>query len=184
MSEFSEPGDGIARPVAGATGRVADFNSFYRSEFASLAVLAGATAGDRSTGEDIAQEALTRANRRWHEVAVMEKPGAWVRRVAINLALSRRRKLASETRALVRLGSPGTTEQGADAAAFARQGESAVWTAVNQLPPRQRAVVALHYLEDRSVADIAHILECSVTAATSNLYKARTKLALILGERP
>lgn len=180
MSTSSEAGGETFRPIELAT----DFDAFYRSEFASLAVLAGATAGDRATGEDIAQEALTRAHRRWDDVITLDKPGAWVRRVTINLALSRRRKLASEARALVRFGAPTPTSQGADAAAIARHGEPVVWSAVGQLPPRQRAVIALHYLEDRSVADIADILGCSVSAATSNLHKARTKLAQILGERP
>lgn len=157
------------------TASVRDFDSFYRQEFAAVATVAGTVVGNRSVGEDIAQEALARAHRQWQKVSAYDKPGAWLRRVAINLAISRRRRVASETRAVTRL----SRRRGE---AVERRGDPAVWAAVDRLPPRQRAVVVLHYLEDRPVVDIAEILECSVSAATSNLHKARTNLATMLGE--
>ena len=153
-----------------------DFDSFYRREFASLAVVAGTVAGDRSLGEDIAQEALAKAHSSWTKVSALDKPGAWARRVAINLAIGRKRRMVNETKALFRLGKP------VEAAAETRRGDPAVWAAVDQLPPRQRAVIALHYLDDLPVAEIGEILEISVSAATSNLHKARTNLADMLGE--
>lgn len=152
------------------------FEAFYRREFSTLAVLAGTVAGNRSVGEDVAQEALGKAHRDWAKISSYDKPGAWVRRVTINLAIGRKRRFASEARALLRLGPP------VEEAAETRRGDPAVWAAVDQLAPRQRAVIALHYLEDKPVAEIAEILEISVSAATSNLYKARTNLADKLGE--
>ena len=152
------------------------FEHFYRQEFASLAVVAGTVAANRSVGEDIAQEALAKAHQQWGKVAALDKPGAWVRRVAINLAIGRKRRSVSEAKALLKLG-PAATD-----AAETRRGDPAVWAAVDRLAPKQRAVVALHYLEDRPVAEIAEILDISVSAATSNLHKARTNLADTLGE--
>lgn len=153
-----------------------EFEIFYRREFSNLAVLAGTVAGNRSIGEDVAQEALTKTHDNWSKVSVMDKPGAWARRVAINLAIGRKRRSVSEAKALFRVGP--TTEEAAET----RRGDPAVWAAVDQLAPRQRAVVALHYLEDRPVAEIAEILDISVSAATSNLHKARANLASRLGE--
>ena len=49
--------------------------------------------------------------------------------------------------------------------------------AVRALPARQAQAIALHYLEDRSVADIAEILECSESTVKVHLHKGRTKLA-------
>lgn len=153
-----------------------DYETFYRREFASLAVVAGTVAADRSVGEDIAQEALSRASQQWAKVSGLDKPGAWVRRVAINLAIGRKRRSTTEARALIRLGpAPATTTE-------TRLGDPAVWAAVDALAPKQRAVIALHYLEDRPVAEIAEILEISTSAATSNLHKARANLADKLGE--
>jgi len=158
-------------PAPPGAGR--EFNAFYREQFASIALIAGTTAGDRSTGEDIAQEALAKAHTDWARVSRLDKPGAWVRRVAINMALSRRRRLQIERRLLRRLG------QRAEVSSPRAHPE--IWDAVNELPPRQRAVVALHYHEGHSVAEIAELLDCSVSAATSNLHKARTRLAVLLG---
>lgn len=152
-----------------------EYEAFYRREFATIAVVAGTVAADRSAGEDIAQEALARAHRDWERVSTLDKPGAWVRRVAINLAIGRKRRSVTEARALFRLGRPATE------AAQTRRGDPAVWAAVDSLPPRQRAVVALHYLDDLPVAEIANILQISVSATTSNLHKARANLADTLG---
>lgn len=152
----------------------ADFARFYRSEFARLAVIATAVSGDPSWGEDIAQDALTRAQRRWAAISSYDKPGSWVRRVAINLAISRRRRLMAESRAVFRIGSQRQPSE--------LQGDPEVWRSVAKLPRRQRAVIVLHYLEDRPVAEIADIMDMSVSAVTSNLYKARQRLAETLGE--
>jgi len=164
-------------PLRGATS-ADSFDAFYEREFSPLAVLAGTVAGNRAVGEDIAQEALSKAHARWAEISNYDKPGAWVRRVTINLAIGRKRRFASEAKALLRLGPP--SQQMPET----RAGDPAVWAAVDELPPRQRAVVALHYLEDKPVVEIADILGISVSAATSNLYKARTNLAKKLGAEP
>ena len=51
------------------------------------------------------------------------------------------------------------------------------WALVRQLPDRQAAAVALHYLEDRSIAEMAVILDCAEGTAKAHLHKARATLA-------
>ncbi len=156
------------------------FEAFYAVQFARLATIAAAVSGDAATGEDLAQEALERARSRWATVAGYDDPGAWACRVTVNLALNRRRRLATEARALLRLGparDPGVEP--------ALHGDPAVWRAVAALPPRQRAAVALFYLEDRPVSEIAEVLGVSLSTATSTLHQARQRLARALaGTRP
>jgi RNA polymerase sigma-70 factor (ECF subfamily) len=151
----------------------ADFDSFYRRELPAMVALAGAITGSNIVAEDLAQEALVRAYKRWDTISRYDKPGAWVRRVTINLALSSRKRLAAEVRARLRLSPPPTT-----AATDPRYDD--VWEAVAQLPGKQRAAVALHYLEDRSVADIATMLDCSESTAKVHLHRGRTQLADLL----
>ncbi len=55
------------------------------------------------------------------------------------------------------------------------------WSKVRRLPKRQAQVIALHYLEDRPVAEIAEILECSPNTVKVHLHKGRQKLADRLG---
>ena len=56
-------------------------------------------------------------------------------------------------------------------------GDPAFWAAVRSLPERQRACVALHYLEDRAVADIAKVLDSSEATVKVHLYRGRKALA-------
>ncbi len=48
--------------------------------------------GSRETAVDLAHEAMLRAYLNWPSVSSMDRPGAWVRRVVINLAIDQRRR--------------------------------------------------------------------------------------------
>ena len=145
------------------------FSAFYRREQPRLVALTAAIAGtDRA--EDLAQEALLRAHREWARISCYDKPGAWVRRVAINLATSSLRRRRSELRALARF----AARPRLDAAPPEVDG---FWALVRQLPPRQAAAVALHYLDDCTVADIALALGCAEGTAKAHLHHARLTLA-------
>lgn len=150
------------------------FDAFYVREFPKMVALAAAVSGSRSLAEDIAQEAMLRAHRRWEQVARYDKPGAWVRRVTINVATSAVRRRAVEARKLARLGATGAV------LAPPEPEDEAVWEAVGRLPGKQRAAVALFYLEDRSTRDIAQILECSESTARVHLHRGRAALAAAL----
>lgn len=154
------------------------FDDFFASEFPPIALVAGVTCRDMSRGEDIAQEALARASSRWAEIQKFDKPGAWVRRVAINLALNEQRRDRNEQRALRLVGEPDNA-----AGADSRLGDPEVWRAVDALPPRQRAAVVLFYVDGVGVGEIAEILEIAVSTATSHLHKARAALASSLTTR-
>jgi len=152
-----------------------DFETFYRREFASMVALARAVCTDRTAGEDIAQEAMARAHQQWPTVSAYDKPGAWLRRVTINLAISRSRRHKRELNLVRR---QALERPPAQADPF---DDERIWRAVRALPARQRAVIALFYQEDRSTREIAQILDCSVSAATSHLSEARKRLARNLG---
>jgi len=138
-----------------------------------MVALAAAVSGSNLAAEDIAQEALVRAYRRWDRVGGLDKPGAWLRRVTINLALSNRKRAATELKARLRLGpQPTLTPAPAE--------HDHIWAAVRKLPGQQRAAIALHYLEDRPVAEIAQILDCAESTAKVHLHRGRTALADLL----
>ncbi len=55
------------------------------------------------------------------------------------------------------------------------------WEQVRRLPTRQAQVIALHYLEDRPVAEIAEILGTAPGTVKAQLHSARVALADRLG---
>ena len=65
------------------------FDDFYRDEYRRLVPVIAALLGDRAGAEDVVQEALAEAQRRWATVVEFDKPGAWVRRVALEPCLQR-----------------------------------------------------------------------------------------------
>lgn len=165
-------------PVSAADARVValSFDAFFRVEYPRLVTLVTAMTGDRRVAEELAQEALLRAHVRWTRVATYDSPGAWVRRVAINLALSSRSRRRSEHRALARLGSERAPVAPYDYA------DDDFWALVRRLPKRQAAAVALFYLEDRPVAEVATVLGCAEGTAKAHLHKGRVALARLLDE--
>lgn len=157
-------------------GRMADdgFAAFALRERRRLVAFAWSLTGDLATAEDVAQEALEAAWHRWDRIGGYDKPGAWARRVVANRAAGRRRRSGRERRALARwAGRPADVVELSPA-------DDQFWRAVRDLPPRQSQAVALHYLEDRSIADIAAVLGCAEGTVKVHLHRGRLALARTL----
>jgi RNA polymerase sigma factor (sigma-70 family) len=148
------------------------FDRFYAREFPKMVTIAYAVSGSRMAAEDLAQEAMIAAYRGWSEVGALERPGAWVRRVVLNRAASAYQRRRAEARALLRL-APLRGEPPAELSAESRE----FWQAVRRLPKRQAQAVALHYLEDAPVAEIAAIMECAESTVKVHLHRGRLALA-------
>jgi RNA polymerase sigma-70 factor (ECF subfamily) len=155
-------------PVGDADGEA--FDRFYRSEIHVLTTLAASLTGDVGRAAEIAQEALLRAYRAWPRVAALDKPGAWVRRVTMNLAIDASRRVRTERRMTSRLAATDSAQED-DAM------DDSFWAEVRRLPERQRAVVALRYVDDMSLEDIGRTMGISVGTVKSALFTARRTLA-------
>jgi RNA polymerase sigma-70 factor, ECF subfamily len=149
------------------------FEEVYRRELRSMVALGTTLTGSREAGVDLAHEAMVRAYRDWDDVGGLERPGAWIRRVVINLAIDHARRRHRERRAVARL-------QPAPAVELRDPVSARFWAAVRALPERQRAAVALYYLDDLSVEGIAEVLQVSTGTIKTSLFKARQSLARTL----
>jgi len=148
------------------------FDAFYRSEFPRMVNLAYALSGSRLAAEDLAQDAMIVAHRAWGRVGVLDKPGAWTRRVVINKAASLSQRRHAELRALARLGPlRGSLPEPLDAES------DQLWHEVRRLPRRQAQAIALFYVDDLAVASIAEVMECAESTVKVHLHKARQTLA-------
>jgi RNA polymerase sigma-70 factor (ECF subfamily) len=170
--------------VAGErSASAAAFDVLYRDEWAGLVGLGWSLTGSWAVAEELAQDAFADAYRRWEEVGRLDRPGAWVRRAVVNRAASSARHRDVERRGHLRLAGRAAAE--ADVASTDRTGDAgadqvqdpAFWAAVRSLPDRQAACVALHYLEDRPVSEIAEIVGCSAATVKVHLHRGRKALA-------
>lgn len=150
---------------------VESLEDLYRREFQSVVALAYVLSGSRTAAEELAQESFLAAHRAWDRISAYDDPAAWVRRVCANHSTSFLRRRICEAKALARLADRRVLphEMPPDASAF--------WSAVRALPRRQAQVVALRYLEDLAVAEIATVLECAEGTVKSHLSRARVALA-------
>jgi RNA polymerase sigma-70 factor (ECF subfamily) len=146
------------------------FEAFYREEYPAVVALVYGLTGTAWSAEDLAQEAFLRAHNDWTRVGGMEAPSAWVKRVALNLAVSRFRKLRSEAAATLRLTSDVTSVQPPTAES------QAFWKEVRRLPRRQSQVLALRYIDDLSVAEIAEVLQVAEGTVKALMHQARKRL--------
>jgi RNA polymerase sigma factor (sigma-70 family) len=121
--------------------------------------------GDREMASDAAAEAFARS---LAAPDTIRDPAAWVWRVAFRVAttLLRAPKTASHREASYEI-----DDRAAD-----------VMLALKRLPPKQRAVFVLFYLEDRPATEIAELLEMAPATVSVHLHRARRKLRVILGD--
>jgi RNA polymerase sigma-70 factor (ECF subfamily) len=155
------------------SGELVEFEPFFRREHPRLLATAVALVGDREVARELAQEALLRTYNVWTKVSGLERPGAWTRRVLVNMCTDVHRRRGLEQRALALASdSPLVASPVLPSTAF--------WDAVRALPKLQRAVVALHYVDDLPVAEVADVLGVAVGTVKTSLMRARTSLALTL----
>ena len=163
--------DRVDPPVDASPER---FEDFYMREYFAVVGLAYALSGSRWVAEDLAQEAFIAAHRDWDRISRYDRPGAWVRRVVANLSVSVFRRRVAEAKALARIAF------GQAAMPDLAAGDPEFWAAIRALPRRQAQVVALHYLEDRSIAEISEILTVTAGTVKRHLHDGRRSLALRL----
>jgi RNA polymerase sigma-70 factor (ECF subfamily) len=154
------------------------FEDFYLREFRDVVGLAFALSGRSLVAEDIAQEAFMAAHRDWPRIGRYDNPGAWVRKVVANKARNVLRTHGREARARLRL----AFKRGVPPAVYELPTEHAeVWSAVRSLPKRQQQVVALYYLADYTVTEIAAALSVAEGTVKAHLHQGRSALQQRLG---
>ena len=153
------------------------FEDFFARHYPAVLALATVLSGSRAAAEDITQETFVAAFRRWPRLQTYDRPDAWVRRVVANHAASASRRRVRDASLLVRL-----VGRAQPANEVPPSHDVEFWTAVRALPARQAQCLALFYVEDRSVADIADIFELSESTVRVHLHTGRRALATRLGE--
>lgn len=148
-----------------------DFTLFVSQRGHALLRAAYALTGDQHAAEDLVQSALAKLAGHWSRID--GEPEPYVRRILYREFVSawrwRRRRPEYVTDRL-----PDRAARDDVAADTVVRLE--LRRALAALPPRQRAVVVLRYLEDRSEQEVAEILGCSPGTVGSQASRALAKL--------
>lgn len=150
-----------------------EFARLFREVYPSLVREMYLLLGSWQAAEDTAQDAFVRLLRRWPKISLYDRPGAWVRRVALHLALDTRRTWFRRRRLLRSLKTEPTTLEPPD---------PGILQVLDDLPGRQRAAVVLHYFGGYPVAEVANLLGCKEGTAKVHLHRARERLRDLLDE--
>lgn len=153
-----------------------DFEFWYQREHPRVLAALAVAGGDVETAREATDEAFVRAYERWAKVRLMDSPGGWLYRVALN-ELRRRRRRQTLERELLRRQRHQHVDDSPLPVADAR-----VWDAVRGLAHRQRSAVALRYVLDLTEREVAQTMGITRGAASSILTAARRNLQETLGE--
>ena len=156
-------------------GNAADFHRLYDASFARVRAMLMAVLRDPSEAEDCTQEAFVRAYWSWARWRPEAPAEAWVHRIALNVALSRRRRQRFAVLLHDRLGA--RDDHGLDGVAERND----LLAALRTLPPRQAAALVLRHLHGYSNREIAAALGVPERTVASRLAAARNRLRRQLG---
>ncbi|MFI1680068.1 SigE family RNA polymerase sigma factor [Streptomyces sp. NPDC020607] len=154
-----------------------EFDAFYAAAFPRLVGQLYALTGDHGEAQDVVQEAFVRAWDRRRSFLADEAPEAWIRTVAMRLAVSRWRR-ARRWLDLVRKNPP------ADRVPGPGPERTALVQALRTLPEAQRTAVVLHHLCDLSVEQVASETGSPVGTVKARLSRGRAALAAQLSAGP
>jgi RNA polymerase sigma factor (sigma-70 family) len=145
------------------------FDVFYRSEYSRIVRVMFGLTGRWALAEELAQESMLSAHRNWQRVQTMDRPDLWLRRVAVNRAISAHRRLVAEVAALGRVRTVTTS----DAPMVA---DETIWVEIRRLPRTQSAAMVLWAIEGLTHAEIGETLNCSAETARTHIRRARETL--------
>jgi RNA polymerase sigma-70 factor, ECF subfamily len=166
-----------------AQGDTSAFEQVIERHQALVAGTAARMLGSNSDVEDIAQQVFIRVWKSARRYVPRAKFTTWLLKITRNLVFNELRR--SKRRAQVPLQSePGAeeiplkdeTNPAPDASLLEDELQRAIEEAIMQLPESQRMALVLRRYEQLSYEEIAEVLDLSVPAVKSVLFRARTEL--------
>jgi len=161
------------------TRRSDDFAEFYEANYGRTVALVAAMVGSRHEAEDVAQEAFARALTQWPLLRRYDLPEAWVRKVALRIAVDSGRRMRRNfaTAARIAVLRQPTEPEPSDSLTF-----SALGAALRELPIREREAIVLYYVADLSIEAIARESGLPVGTVKTRLAAGRRHLERYLSD--
>ena len=162
------------------------FNELVNRHHTKIYGLAYRMLGNAEDAEDATQETFLEAYKSIKTFRFQSQFGTWLYRVGMNTCNQYIRKAKSRNRMLnaytEETAAQGMTEEREipERMAIKTEQRKVIQAAIDQLPPKQREVVTLYYMQHLKYKEIAEILDCSLGTVASRLNKAMQNLKVKL----
>jgi RNA polymerase sigma-70 factor, ECF subfamily len=160
------------------TGEADAFRELVTEMERPLLYFATKMLGDEDAALDVLQKTWLRAFRTIRRLEEPQHLRAWLYQIVRGLAVDQLRKRASVQR-LEKEYAELQPEAGEEPT-FDGEDAVAVHRALDQLEPRLREALLLHFLEDLPIAEVATILECPEGTVKSRLHHGKRLLRTLL----
>lgn len=162
-------------------GEPAAWNALFRRYQMPLYVYVFELVRDEQAALDVVQESFIAAARHLGGLREDARFGSWLFGIAHQKVLQRWRKKGGHEILLDEIPeTPDAFERGPDDVLIRREQEAEFMNLLNQLPPLQRSVLLLHFLEDFPLEEIARITETQLGTVKSRLHYAKRALRKLL----
>lgn len=161
-------------------GDLAAFEALFRQHAPRVLQTAYLILGDRQMAEDVMQDAFAQTFRVIGQLREPEAFRGWLYKLTVRRAWQQAARERTQLEAARRLGAEPLDPGPSPFDDVVRR--RLVADAVLQLPPQQRAAVVLFYFQDRSLGEIAGMLDAPEGTVKSWLHRAKGTLARLLGE--
>jgi RNA polymerase sigma-70 factor (sigma-E family) len=155
-----------------------EFSAFVRSSMPSLMRSAYALTGDQHLAEDLVQSALARTHQAWDRLREPGNAQAYTRKIMYHQQISWWRRKRPAEAPIDEM--PEVVRPRGEASTSAVTTRLQMQQALNQLTPKQRAVLVLRYLEDRSEQETADLLNISVGTVKSQTSQALNRMRTVV----
>lgn len=178
MTEETTPDAELARNAAGGDREA--FSLLVERHYGFIFRLAWRLTGHRADAEDLAQEVCARLGRAIRTYRGGSAFTTWLYAIVVNAARDSARRAAREAARNSAWGVQAMIEGADVVAAEAEDPAGALWTAVRQLPGKQREAVTLVYGEGMNHATAAGLMGCSEATVSWHVHEAKKRLRLLV----
>lgn len=147
-----------------------EITDLYGSFYKEMLTYCTSLTKNKSTAEDLVQDAYVRAITHWGDLMGLEKSQlrAWLYKTARNLFIDQTRKQSRET--------PAEEEQLALAPFEEDLSQAAVAQLIGRLPENERAIFSLRYFDGYNARELGEMFSLPPATVRSRLFSAKRRL--------
>jgi RNA polymerase sigma-70 factor, ECF subfamily len=160
------------------------YGALVRAHSAAVFRVAFRIVGNEADAEEIVQEAFLRGYQRLDSFQERSAFGTWIYRIAVNCALNRigqprieaEYRHADESDPTEKTVQVAAQDAGPERILLSSEISAAQKVAMQRLTPTEKTAFVMRHLEDRSMSEIAEILDIAPNAAKQAVFRAVQKL--------